>query len=55
MCTRLKILDLRDNLFGAEAGFILGNTLPMLTEITELCLSYLNLEDKGAIAIENTH
>ncbi|KAK8936908.1 RAN GTPase-activating protein 1 [Platanthera zijinensis] len=51
MCTHLRKLDLRDNLFGVEAGMVLSETLEMLGGITELHLSYLNLEDKSAIAI----
>lgn len=53
-CTHLKKLDLRDNLFGVEAGIVLSKTLEMLGGITELYLSYLNLEDAGAIAIFNS-
>lgn len=50
-CARLRKLDLRDNLFGVEAGMVLSKTLGMLGDIAELHLSYLNLEDKGAMAI----
>lgn len=50
-CNYLKKLDLRDNLFGVEAGIALSSTLEKLGGLTELYLSYLNLEDKGAISI----
>lgn len=50
-CKHLKKLDLRDNMFGVVAGLALGKTLEKLNEITEIYLSYLNLEDEGAIAI----
>ncbi|PKA52884.1 RAN GTPase-activating protein 1 [Apostasia shenzhenica] len=50
-CTHVKKLDLRDNIFGVEAGIALSETLMKLEGITELYLSYLNLEDKGAVAI----
>ncbi|KAK9757212.1 hypothetical protein RND81_01G148500 [Saponaria officinalis] len=39
-CRELKKLDLRDNMFGTEAGVVL-----------KVYLSYLNLEDKGVTAI----
>nr|XP_010939912.1 RAN GTPase-activating protein 1 [Elaeis guineensis] len=52
-CTHLKKLDLRDNLFGVDAGMALSKTLGKLVGLTEVYLSYLNLEDEGAIAIAN--
>ncbi|CAN0856652.1 RAN GTPase-activating protein 2 [Linum grandiflorum] len=52
-CSRLKTLDLRDNMFGAEAAVALAKAFPKLPSLTEVYLSYLNLEDKGAIAIAN--
>uniref|UniRef100_A0A1D1Y3S9 RAN GTPase-activating protein 1 n=1 Tax=Anthurium amnicola TaxID=1678845 RepID=A0A1D1Y3S9_9ARAE len=52
-CTRLRKLDLRDNMFGVDAGKALSKTLEKLVGITELYLSYLNLEDEGTIAICN--
>jgi Ran GTPase-activating protein 1 len=50
-CTRLKKLDLRDNLFGVDAGLALSKTLPKLPDLVELYLSDLNLENEGTIAI----
>ncbi|XP_020593795.1 RAN GTPase-activating protein 2-like [Phalaenopsis equestris] len=52
-CTRLKKLDLRDNIFGVKAGIALSRTLEKHEALTELYLSYLNLEDEGAISIFN--
>ncbi|KAI4965782.1 hypothetical protein ZWY2020_050912 [Hordeum vulgare] len=52
-CTRLKKLDIRDNLFGVEAGVALSKTLPKLGGLVELYLSDLNLENEGTIAIVN--
>ncbi|KAJ6837516.1 RAN GTPase-activating protein 1 [Iris pallida] len=52
-CNCLKKLDLRDNIFGVEAGIRLSTSLAKLNGITELLLSYLNLEDEGAIAISD--
>ncbi|XP_010546815.1 PREDICTED: RAN GTPase-activating protein 2 [Tarenaya hassleriana] len=52
-CTHMKKLDLRDNMFGAEAGVSLSKALSSFGSLTEVYLSYLNLEDKGAIAIAN--
>ncbi|KAL0910604.1 hypothetical protein M5K25_021603 [Dendrobium thyrsiflorum] len=49
--THLKKLDLRDNIFGVEAGIALSGTIEKHGGLTELYLSYLNLEDEGAIAI----
>ncbi|KAI0497034.1 hypothetical protein KFK09_023362 [Dendrobium nobile] len=50
-CTNLKKLDLRDNIFGVEAGIALSATIEKYGGLTELYLSYLNLEDEGAISI----
>ncbi|GLT99730.1 hypothetical protein SLE2022_171510 [Rubroshorea leprosula] len=52
-CSHLKKLDLRDNVFGAEAGVGLSKSLFKLANLVGLYLSYLNLEDEGAIAIAN--
>ncbi|CAK9137195.1 unnamed protein product [Ilex paraguariensis] len=52
-CTRLKKLDLRDNMFNVEVGILLGKALSKNANLTEIYLSYLNLEDEGAIAIAN--
>ncbi|KAI3469544.1 hypothetical protein Pfo_026207 [Paulownia fortunei] len=49
----LKKLDLRDNMFGVEAGVKLSEALYKHECLTEIYLSYLNLEDDGAIAIAN--
>ncbi|XP_066367754.1 RAN GTPase-activating protein 2-like [Miscanthus floridulus] len=51
ICTRLKKLDLRDNLFGVDAGLALSKTLLKLPDLVELYLSDLNLENKGTKAI----
>ncbi|XP_051127877.1 RAN GTPase-activating protein 2 [Andrographis paniculata] len=50
-CTNLKKLDLRDNIFGVEAGLKLSEAISKLECLEEIYLSYLNLEDDGAIAI----
>ncbi|WZY87424.1 hypothetical protein YC2023_044159 [Brassica napus] len=50
-CRHLKKLDLRDNMFGVEGGIALAKTLSVLTELTEVYMSYLNLEDEGAEAL----
>lgn len=50
-CTHLKKLDLRDNMFGVEAGMVLSKTLSAFSDLTEIYLSYLNLEDEGAEAL----
>ncbi|XP_028762186.1 RAN GTPase-activating protein 1-like isoform X1 [Neltuma alba] len=50
-CTHLRKLDLRDNMFGVEAGVALGKVIPAFADLTEIYLSYLNLEDEGAEAI----
>ncbi|KAJ0243856.1 RAN GTPase-activating protein 2 [Hirschfeldia incana] len=52
-CARLEKLDLRDNMFGPEAGVSLSKTFSRFDHLTEVYLSYLNLEDEGAIAIAN--
>ncbi|CAK9176864.1 unnamed protein product, partial [Ilex paraguariensis] len=46
-------LDLRDNMFGVEAGVALSNAISVFANLTEVYLSYLNLEDEGAIALAN--
>ncbi|XP_060217643.1 RAN GTPase-activating protein 2 [Lycium barbarum] len=53
MCSHLKKLDLRDNMFGPEAGLVLSKALNKHENLAEVYLSYLNLEDEGAIAIAN--
>ncbi|KAK3002980.1 hypothetical protein RJ639_018735 [Escallonia herrerae] len=50
-CPHMKKLDLRDNMFGVEAGIVLSKSLSKHANLTEVYLSYLNLEDEGAIAI----
>ncbi|GAB2295162.1 RAN GTPase-activating protein 2 [Dionaea muscipula] len=50
-CSQLKKLDLRDNMFGVEAGVALSRALLKHENLTEVYLSYLNLEDDGAIAV----
>jgi len=52
-CTHLKKLDLRDNMFGVEAGVTLSKVIPVFADLTEIYLSYLNLEDDGAEALAN--
>ncbi|CAH9111567.1 unnamed protein product [Cuscuta epithymum] len=52
-CTRLKKLDLRDNMFGTKVGVVLSGVLHRFSGLTEIYLSYLNLEDEGSIAIAN--
>lgn len=52
-CTHLKKLDLRDNMFGTKAGVGLSMVLPRFSDLTEIYLSYLNLDDEGSIAIAN--
>ncbi|XP_054818456.1 RAN GTPase-activating protein 1 isoform X1 [Prosopis cineraria] len=52
-CTHLKKLDLRDNMFGVEAGVALSKVIPVFADLTEIYISYLNLEDEGAEAIAN--
>ncbi|XP_055818075.1 RAN GTPase-activating protein 2 [Solanum dulcamara] len=53
MCSHLKKLDLRDNMFGPEVGLVLSKALSKHENLTEIYLSYLNLEDEGSIAIAN--
>ncbi|KAG8370178.1 hypothetical protein BUALT_Bualt14G0090200 [Buddleja alternifolia] len=53
LCKNLKKIDLRDNMFGVEAGVKLSEALYKHEYLTEIYLSYLNLEDEGAIAIAN--
>nr|CCG20246.1 Ran GTPase activating protein 2 [Solanum tuberosum subsp. andigenum] len=53
MCSHLKKLDLRDNMFGPEVGLVLCKALSNHENLTEIYLSYLNLEDEGAIAMAN--
>ncbi|KAG5002730.1 hypothetical protein JHK84_026976 [Glycine max] len=52
-CKHLRKLDLRDNMFGEEAGVALSKVVPAFTDLTEIYLSYLNLEDDGAEALAN--
>nr|XP_043637143.1 RAN GTPase-activating protein 2-like [Erigeron canadensis] len=51
--TNLKKLDLRDNMFGVIAGIALSESLLVFSNLTEVYLSYLSLEDEGTIAIVN--
>ncbi|GAB2213643.1 hypothetical protein Droror1_Dr00017955 [Drosera rotundifolia] len=57
-CTSLRRLDLCDNMFGVDAGLHLSKTLYALTNLTEVNLSYLNLEGEAtkavAIALEKS-
>ncbi|XP_068658274.1 RAN GTPase-activating protein 2-like isoform X2 [Aristolochia californica] len=53
VCSNLKKLDLRDNMFGMEAGKALSKTISCFKGLTEVYLSYLNLEDEGTIALAN--
>ncbi|KAL9684596.1 hypothetical protein QQ045_022037 [Rhodiola kirilowii] len=52
-CTHIKKLDLRDNMFGVEAGLALCEPISRFSDLTEVYLSYLNLEDEAATAILN--
>ncbi|KAJ9188135.1 hypothetical protein P3X46_003525 [Hevea brasiliensis] len=52
-CSHLRKLDLRDNMFGVEAGLALSKSLVAFGDLTEVYLSYLNLEDDGAEALAN--
>lgn len=52
-CPHLKKLDLRDNMFGVEAGVALSKAISVFADLTEVYLSYLNLEDEGAEALAN--
>lgn len=53
-CTRLNKLDLRDNMFGVEAGLALSKAISVFADLTEVYLSYLNLEDDGAESLANS-
>lgn len=53
-CSHLKKLDLRDNVFGVEAGIALSKAISVFSDLTEIYLSYLNLEDEGAEALANS-
>ncbi|KAL8143133.1 hypothetical protein V2J09_016165 [Rumex salicifolius] len=50
-CPHLKKLDLRDNMFGVEVGVALSKVMQGFGNLTEVYLSYLNLEDEGAQAL----
>lgn len=50
-CPQIKKLDLRDNMFGVEAGISLSMALSLYANLNEVYLSYLNLEDEGAVAV----
>ncbi|XP_071720835.1 RAN GTPase-activating protein 1-like [Rutidosis leptorrhynchoides] len=52
-CTLMRKLDLRDNIFGPKPGVTLSQALSIHINLTELYLSYLNLENEGIIAIAN--
>ncbi|KAJ7557896.1 hypothetical protein O6H91_04G014300 [Diphasiastrum complanatum] len=47
----LKRIDVRDNMFGPEGGIALGNALTQHRWLTDVYLSDLALEDKGAIPV----
>ncbi|KAG9457926.1 hypothetical protein H6P81_002434 [Aristolochia fimbriata] len=51
--SNLRKLDLRDNMFGVDAGKALSKTISCFKGLTEVYLSYLNLEDEGTIALAN--
>ncbi|KAG9157000.1 hypothetical protein Leryth_009047 [Lithospermum erythrorhizon] len=51
LCSYLKKIDLRDNMFGVEAGLALSRVISRFSNLTEIYLSYLNLEDEGSIAL----
>ncbi|CAN6690666.1 unnamed protein product [Malus baccata var. baccata] len=53
-CTHLKKLDLRDNMFGVESGIALSKSLSAFGDLTEIYLSYLNLEDEGTEALASS-
>ncbi|KAK4482267.1 hypothetical protein RD792_009419 [Penstemon davidsonii] len=53
ICTHMKKLDLRDNMFGVDVGLALSKTLLAFSDLCEIYLSYLNLEDEGSIALAN--
>ncbi|KAL0419902.1 UNVERIFIED_CONTAM: RAN GTPase-activating protein 2 [Sesamum radiatum] len=46
-------LDLRDNMFGIDAGLALSKALSAFSDLSEIYLSYLNLGDEGCIALAN--
>ncbi|PIN25857.1 hypothetical protein CDL12_01409 [Handroanthus impetiginosus] len=50
-CNNLKKLDLRDNMFGVDPGLTLSKSLSAFSGLSEIYLSYLNLEDEGSIAL----
>ncbi|KAI4301258.1 hypothetical protein L6164_034552 [Bauhinia variegata] len=50
-CKLMKKLDLRDNMFGVEAGVALSKSISAFVDLSEIYLSYLNLEDDGAEAL----
>ncbi|XP_078441853.1 RAN GTPase-activating protein 2-like [Wolffia australiana] len=50
-CPLLRKIDIRDNMFGAGAARALSQTIAELPAISELYLSYLNLEVEGAVAL----
>ncbi|KZV37964.1 RAN GTPase-activating protein 2 [Dorcoceras hygrometricum] len=52
-CNNLKKLDIRDNMFGVEVGIKLSEAVRNKENLIEIYLSYLNLEDDGAIALAN--
>ncbi|KAF9686963.1 hypothetical protein SADUNF_Sadunf02G0044700 [Salix dunnii] len=52
-CNHLRKLDLRDNMFGVGAAIALSKSLSAFADLTEVYLSYLNLEDEGAEALAN--
>lgn len=52
-CKHLKKLDLRDNMFGVDVGLELSKAISAFSNLLEIYLSYLNLEDEGSIAIAN--
>lgn len=52
-CTHLKKLDILDNVFGVEAGIALSKSVSMFSNLTEIYLSYLNLENMGTLALAN--
>ncbi|XP_042517985.1 RAN GTPase-activating protein 2-like isoform X2 [Macadamia integrifolia] len=52
-CTHLEKLDLRDNMFGVDAGVALSKSFSGHAGLREVYLSYLNLENEGATALAN--
>ncbi|KAD1215661.1 hypothetical protein R6Q59_028292 [Mikania micrantha] len=53
ICTLLRKLDIRDNMFGPKPGIALSHTLSTHANLTEIYLSYLNLENEATIAVAN--